>query len=373
MAKLLRARRLKRRDRIAARPARYTPLLPTLMTLGNVVCGFLAIFFATRDPSLSMPFDWSPIAFGAMFIFLGMFFDALDGRLARMTRQTSELGEQLDSMADMVTFGVAPAMLVVLLIGVGEPFVSDAINSLYNRTALAVAILYVAFAALRLARFNVEHRLGVAGDPNYFRGLPTPGAAGTLASLVLLHDFMDRGPGVSAEAAETGEEALSTVETIMAGPAANWQSAAGVTVMLGVMLLVSFAMISRLSYVHAMNRYVRGRVRFTEIPVVVGALVLLVMWPTWVLSIGFVSYALSAPLGRLIRGREFGVPATVDSKPPEAAAETAEQRPEESAQQADTASAMDGGSADDAIAPSRPPVSEQPTGGESSQDHPRSG
>ncbi|MCC5828614.1 MAG: phosphatidylcholine/phosphatidylserine synthase [Phycisphaeraceae bacterium] len=314
-----------RRDKARRPPGRYAPLLPTIMTLGNVVCGFLAIFFATRDPATTMPFEWSPIAFGAVFIFLGMGFDALDGRLARLTRQTSELGEQLDSMADMVTFGVAPAMLVVLLIGVGEPFVSDTINSLYNRTALGIALLFVAFAALRLARFNVEHRLGVATDPNYFKGLPTPGAAGTLASLVLLHDFLD--PGIVATTAEGAD-----------GPAAtnaDWRMATSATVLLCVMLLVSFAMISRLSYVHIMNRYIRGRVRFREVARIVAALILLVMWPSWVLAVVFVAYAVSAPLGKALRGREFGVPAPDGRPAGEAASESNPSAPKTDDHEAD--------------------------------------
>src|SRR5690606_15347871 len=108
-----------RRLRLRRRPARRRSiaLLPTLCTLGSALCGFLAVFFASRAPDTVMLWNWTPLTFAAVFIFLGMVLDALDGRLARMTRSTSSFGEQLDSMADMVTFGVAPAFLAVQLIG----------------------------------------------------------------------------------------------------------------------------------------------------------------------------------------------------------------------------------------------------------------
>ena len=92
------------------RAARLTiAVLPTLLTIGNLLCGFAAIFFASRLEDLRLPFGWTPLAWAAAVIFLGMVFDGLDGRIARLTRNTTDLGEQLDSMADMVTFGVAPA------------------------------------------------------------------------------------------------------------------------------------------------------------------------------------------------------------------------------------------------------------------------
>ena len=84
-------------------------VLPTMFTLGNLLCGFMAVFVASRPIDTPMVFDWTPLTCAALFIFVGQIADALDGRVARLTRSTSDLGEQLDSMADMVTFGVAPA------------------------------------------------------------------------------------------------------------------------------------------------------------------------------------------------------------------------------------------------------------------------
>src|SRR5690606_12393377 len=115
------------------------------------------------------------------FIFLGMLLDGLDGRVARMTRSTSELGEQLDSMADMVTFGVAPAFLAVQLVGVVSPL--SLAEDMFDRFAMVVAFIYVACAALRLARFNIETKSDNVVDHLSFSGLPSPGAAGTVASM----------------------------------------------------------------------------------------------------------------------------------------------------------------------------------------------
>ena len=253
-------------------------VLPTLLTLSNAICGFLAIFFATRPQEADMPFGWNALSFGAVFIFLGMLFDGLDGRVARLTRQTSDMGEQLDSMADMVTFGVAPAVLVVQLIGVGTPFVTDALNTVSDRVALVVAVIFVACAALRLARFNVEKKARQDSDPRYFKGLPTPGAAGAIASLVMLSE-LDVGFGGEVNIPE--------------GPF-QWA-------VLAVMLAVAFAMVSRLPYIHATNRYVRGRARFSHIARIVVIVPLLAIWPTPVIALVFTAYALSAPTVRLLR------------------------------------------------------------------------
>ena len=120
------------------------------------------------------------MTFAALWIFLGLILDGLDGRIARMTRSESELGEQLDSMADMVTFGVAPAFICVQLAGIGTPFFGMS-DTLYDRLGLVIAGIYVACAGLRLARFNID-----PGDDDHrsFKGLPSPGAGGTVASLV---------------------------------------------------------------------------------------------------------------------------------------------------------------------------------------------
>lgn len=150
---------------------RRFPVLPTMLTLGNAFCGFAAITYAARvGPDLTQPTD-SYLRWSAIYVFLGMLFDAIDGPVARLTGQKSRFGEQLDSMCDVVTFGVAPAFLL-------RQF--SAHSFLHPRVLWGVAALYVVCAILRLARFNTDMRSDE--ERIWFDGLPTPAAAATIAS-----------------------------------------------------------------------------------------------------------------------------------------------------------------------------------------------
>ena len=265
---------------------RAIAVLPTVCTLGNLLCGFLAVFFASRPSDTRMQWDWTPLTFAGVFIFVGMIFDALDGLVARLTHQSSQLGEQLDSMADMVTFGVAPAFLAVQLVGVGAPFASLTNDFLADRITLVVAAIYVACVALRLARFNVEAGPGQHGGHAYFSGMPSPAAAGTVASLILLHqhflaDYWRRQLLVPDP---------STAEGI------PWSIRLSAGAMVGIMLIVALAMVSRLKYVHVMNRYVRGRAPFGTFVKVIIIMLLLTVAPQQAIAVAFVIYALSAPV-----------------------------------------------------------------------------
>ncbi|MEL7089273.1 MAG: phosphatidylcholine/phosphatidylserine synthase [Planctomycetota bacterium] len=267
-----------RRRRRRKMRARTIAVLPTMFTLANLLCGFLAIFIASRPIGTAMAFDWTPLFCAAWFIFLGLICDALDGRVARLTRSTSDLGEQLDSMADMVTFGVAPAFILVQIIGVQAPFVSEIGDTFYDRLGLVVACIYVACAGLRLARFNIEKGDDEdTGGHLFFDGLPSPGAAGAVAGLALLHQDIW----------------AHDKESLSAGIAAY--------VMLGAGLLCAVAMVSRFRYVHLMNRYVRGRAPFPAVVAGVIVLLLLLIWPQPAIAGGFVAYAVSGPATALLR------------------------------------------------------------------------
>ncbi|MDG0970527.1 MAG: CDP-diacylglycerol--serine O-phosphatidyltransferase [Porticoccaceae bacterium] len=135
-------------------------LLPNLLTTGALFGGFYAVL-----SGFSGQYDWA-----AMAIFAAMLFDGLDGRVARMTNTQSDFGVQYDSLSDMVSFGVAPA---VVAYGWG---VSD-----IGKLGLAAAFVYASCAALRLARFNVQ--AGVS-DGSVFTGLPSPVAAALVAGFV---------------------------------------------------------------------------------------------------------------------------------------------------------------------------------------------
>ncbi|MEX2213278.1 MAG: phosphatidylcholine/phosphatidylserine synthase [Phycisphaeraceae bacterium] len=262
-------------------------VLPTLFTLGNLLCGFFAIFIASRDPLVPLPFGWSPLTFAAMAVFLGMVFDAIDGRIARLTNQTSELGEQLDSFADMVSFGVAPAFIGVMLIDLQVPFLESTVHdTLINRAVLMVGGLYVACAALRLARFNVEIKSPAVSDHTYFKGLPSPGAAGTVVSFVLLHEHflapLMREHRLVEKAAQTVVE-----------PWPLWLSKIG---MIAVMFLVALAMVSRLRYVHVMNKYFRGKANLNFIVLILISFMIFLIEPQVTIVTCLLLYGLSAPL-----------------------------------------------------------------------------
>ncbi len=259
-------------------------VLPSLFTLGNLLSGFAAIFYASRvghetfigaDP---VP----PLVIAASLVFAGMVFDALDGRVARLTRQTSELGEQLDSMADMVTFGAAPAFLVIQLIGIGTPFFGEEHpkwDIYFDRAVLVVAGVYVACTALRLARFNIEIHQPREKDHTRFEGRPSPAAAGTVCSLVLLHQWLIGKQVVNGSHLMSGAAKVTTVGMVL------------------IAFLAAVAMVSTTRYSHVVNRYLRDRAPIHYIGAAVFILIPLLTVPQITLAAGFVIYALSAPLG----------------------------------------------------------------------------
>lgn len=141
-------------------PNRGIYLLPNLLTTAGLFSGFYAVVSSMNDN----------FANAAIAIFIAMIFDGLDGRVARMTNTQSDFGAEYDSMADMVSFGIAPALVAY----------NWALNDMGKLGWLA-AFVFVACAALRLARFNTQ--VGVA-DKRYFQGLASPAAAGVIASMV---------------------------------------------------------------------------------------------------------------------------------------------------------------------------------------------
>ena len=139
-------------------------VLPSIFTLGNVLCGFLAINNIVEGSRVSL-------ISAAWWIIIAGILDALDGKIARITGTSSEFGVELDSIADVISFGVAPAVLIYnyMLYEAGKP-------------GLFLAFCFLAAGAIRLARFNVK---ATTGKKNSFTGMPIPGGAGILASYVL--------------------------------------------------------------------------------------------------------------------------------------------------------------------------------------------
>jgi CDP-diacylglycerol--serine O-phosphatidyltransferase len=176
---------------------RTVAVFPTMFTLGNLICGFFAIVVASRvaadshvpkaqeiiaDNPANFVLGLNPsdpthnIMLSGWLIFLAMIFDALDGHVARLAKITSDFGAQLDSLCDLVTFGVAPAFLMVKMC---PDFTYVAREAMW-----IIAAVFTACAAIRLARFNVETE--TEDDHLTFIGLPTPAAAGCIAGFGIL-------------------------------------------------------------------------------------------------------------------------------------------------------------------------------------------
>lgn len=154
-------KREERSNRIRLQRGIY--ILPNLLTSANLFCGFYAVVAAIQGHFLK----------GAIAIMVASIFDALDGKIARATRTVSRFGLEYDSLCDVISFGVAPGILIYLW--ALQPF---------GRLGWLAALIFVACGTLRLARFNTQaHVIG----SDYFNGLPIPAAAFMIATTVLLH------------------------------------------------------------------------------------------------------------------------------------------------------------------------------------------
>lgn len=246
------------------RPVRPIAVLPTLFTLGNLVCGFFAIVVASRIASPDL-IDFVPapkiasarqlldstdpthnLMLCGLLIFLAMLFDTFDGQVARITRTTSDFGGQLDSLSDTVSFGVAPAILLVKM--------CPDFSSLHKEAVWTISALFACCAALRLARYNVE--TDEKDDHGSFSGLPSPAAAAVVASLAvfsynLRNEF-------------------------------NFENYAGFDWWLQRLLppfavVVAVLMVSRVPYPHIVTQLIRGRKSFTHIVGLLFAIMALLM------------------------------------------------------------------------------------------------
>jgi len=272
-----------------SRRIRAIRIAPALVTLGNLLCGFAAIHFCARESEIGnvmiqklMPTN---LALACYLVFAAMVCDALDGRLARLSRTTSDFGGQLDSLADIVSFGVAPAFIVVRLVmeiskahSPQAALISPAADTAFGRFCWIAAGAYLACGALRLARFNVENVHDLAGHMS-FKGLPVPGAAGALISFVLLNE--DVLPTISPSL-ERHSDLLATAVPFVA-------------IMLGLL------MVSRVPYVHVLNRYLRGKKPFWMLVAAVFVGLAFLFWPKLVVAIGLCGFAVSGPAAWLAR------------------------------------------------------------------------
>ncbi len=181
----------RRYSELPRRRAAYA--LPTLLTAGNILMGFVAIMKSLQGAIAGMagnPGPNSHFAMAALVIGLAVILDGLDGRIARMTNTASEFGRELDSLADVITFGIAPA---VLAFAWGVQFAQvDMLRDHLRQLGYFVSFLYLLCGAARLARFNIQ-RNPVPKNPGrtdrkYFVGLPIPAAAALVAAIVYVAD-----------------------------------------------------------------------------------------------------------------------------------------------------------------------------------------
>lgn len=165
--------------RLRFRLAKAMFVLPNLFTCSSIFCGFYAILLVSGTPGPAQFYQ------ATLATFFATFFDMVDGRVARLTRTQSDFGVQLDSLADVISFGVTPAVIVY----------HWALSN-WGLLGMLVAFVYIACGAVRLARFNVIAARAGGGSGKWFMGLPIPLAAGVLISLVMFHQSTYAAPVV---------------------------------------------------------------------------------------------------------------------------------------------------------------------------------
>ncbi len=227
-------------------------LLPNVLTTIGLFAGFFAIILATKGQ----------YADAAIAIFVAMLFDGLDGRVARLTNTQSSFGEQYDSMADMLSFCVAPALLVYFW------QFSD-----IGKIGWLGAFVYTAAGALRLARFNTQ--IGVE-DKRYFQGLPSPAAAALVAGMV----WTKQSIGVTDY-----DQYLTLISWI-------------------ILVSAGVLMVSNIRYYSFKGIDLKGRASFKLLLIATLMIIVITLWPSAILFVLFLAYALSGLIVTMIEVRK---------------------------------------------------------------------
>jgi len=248
------------------------------LTLGNGVCGFAAIACAGKigQAGATPESDSFYLALGGWLVLAAMIFDALDGYIARLSRTASKFGGELDSLCDAISFGVAPAFLLLRLGPAWDPQ-----RPILHQLLTGIAVLYMVCALLRLARFNVENTPDPASHKR-FRGLPSPGAAGCLASLAIL-----RGELPGRLALHWGDFDPELLRLTVQRWVEVWS-------LLGA-LTVALLMVSRIPYPHVTKQVLRGRRHFSHLVQVILAAFIIILVRELALAVLFWAYALGVP------------------------------------------------------------------------------
>ena len=236
-------------------------ILPSLFTTGNVFCGFYAFVAVLNEQ----------FYFAAWAIVAGMIFDGLDGRIARLTKTTSAFGEQYDSLADIITFGMAPALLAYSW--VLKPF---------GRLGWMAAFLFLLCAALRLARFNVT-KPEIRSE--HFIGLPSPASAVVIASIVIAFEDL-------------------------------FATRMNPFIMVMVVYALAFLMVSNIKYPAFKQFDFKKRVVFSRFLFVILFIFVLATIPRVALFILGITYAIIGPIGLLLKNKKLAAESSETSPPP---------------------------------------------------------
>jgi CDP-diacylglycerol--serine O-phosphatidyltransferase len=238
-------------------------ILPNLFTTGNLFCGFWAIISVFQEKFF----------YAAAAILLASIFDVLDGKVARLSGATSKFGVQYDSLADLVSFGIAPALLAF----------SWALRP-YGKFGWLAAFLFVVCGALRLARFNVQSS---SGEVKYFKGLPIPAAALMIALTILLY--------------------LELIGT-------DWVKDIAVLAMIYVL---AFLMVSNIRYFSFKELDLAKRKPFSIFIFVILSMIVIIMQPVIVLFVFALAYVFSGPVNMILAWRKKRVLRKMEPVPEE--------------------------------------------------------
>ena len=236
-------------------------ILPSLFTTGNVFCGFYAFVAVLNEQ----------FYFAAWAIVAGMIFDGLDGRIARLTKTTSAFGEQYDSLADIITFGMAPAFLAYSW--VLKPF---------GRLGWMAAFLFLLCATLRLARFNVTNP---EIRSKHFIGLPSPASAVVIASIVIAFEDL-------------------------------FATRMNPFIMVMVVYALAFLMVSNIKYPAFKQFDFKKRVVFSRFLFVILFIYVLATIPRVALFILGITYAIIGPIGLLLKNKKLAAESSETPPPP---------------------------------------------------------
>ena len=250
-------------------------ILPSLFTVGTLVCGYLAILSTLKASTVLLAggpaADLSRLGFdyAAKAIGWAVLFDGLDGRIARLTNSTSEFGREFDSLADVIAFGVAPALLAFAWgIRPAEQMVSPLWGEHLRSVGWIVTFAFVICGAARLARFNIQSGRP-ASDRRHFVGLPIPAAAGVIAAVVHCRKYAIQ----------------------------DWNYGMGWLVLVAAL---AFLMVSRVRY-YSFKAVDLRRARPYAAIILIGLIIYLVYaYSEYVLLVGAAGYMLSGPTARLL-------------------------------------------------------------------------